>query len=182
MFGLWILVMIFAPIGLACVILGSIAIKCYRICKNKLEYRDSKGYSWNYSDSNFDRTHCPPEDLPRVQMAYKKIKFWDWMDDNEGAFYVIGALCLIAAIILTLVAICAPLGAIQEYAYWQQFKPMAESILASSDPYQSIGITDKIIEYNAWLAKARASQEAYGNWSMYYKLDLSQLDYIRMGQ
>lgn len=182
MFGLWILVMIFAPIGLACVILGSIAIKCYNSYRNKLEYKDSEGYSWAYSDSSFDKKRCPPEELRRLQRAYKRMRCWNWMDDNEGAFYVIGVLCLVAAIILTIVAICVPFEAIQEYAYWQQFKPMAEDILASSDQYQSIGITDKVIEYNTWLAKARASQEAYGNWSMYYKLDLSQLDYIRMGQ
>lgn len=182
MFGLWILVMIFAPIGLACIIFGTIAIKCYHSCNKKLDYKDSEGYSWTFSDSNFDRKRCPPEELQRLQRVYKRKQFWDWVDDSEGEFCVIGALCLIAAIILTIAAICAPLGAMQEYTYWQQFKPMAESILVSSDPYQSIGIADKIIEYNAWLAKARASQEAYGNWSMYYKLDLSQLDYIRMGQ
>lgn len=182
MYGLWILVMIFAPIGLACVIFGSIAIKCYRSCKNKLEYKDSEGYTWTFSDTNFDRKHCPPEDLQYLQRVYKRKEFWDWMDDNEGAFYVIGILCLIVAFILTIVSICVPLQAIQECAYWQQFAPMAEDILASSDNYQSIGITDKVIEYNTWLARARASQETYGNWSMYYKLDLSQLDYIRMGQ
>lgn len=182
MYGLWILVMIFAPIGLACVIFGSIAIRCYRSCKNKLEYKDSEGCTWTFSDTNFDRKHCPPEDLQYLQRVYKRKEFWDWMDDNDGAFYVIGVLCLIIAIILTIVAICVPLQAIQECAYWQQFAPMAEDILASSDNYQSIGITDKVIEYNTWLARARASQETYGNWSMYYKLDLSQLDYIRMGQ
>ena len=182
MYGLWILVMIFAPIGLVCVILGSIAYKCYCSCKKQLEYKGSGGYTLTYSDSSYDRKHCPPEDLQRCQRAYKRKQVWDWLDDNDGALWIIGALCLIVAIILTTAAICAPLEAVQEYAYWQQFKPMAEDILASSDQYQSIGITDKVIEYNAWLAKARASQEAYGNWSTYYKLDLSQLDYIRMGQ
>lgn len=182
MFGLWILVMIFAPIGLACIVFGSIAIKCYHNCNKKLEYRDSDGYSWTYSGSNFDKKRCSPEELQHLEQVYKRKQFWDWFDDNEGAFYVIGALCLIAAIILTIAAICAPLGAIEECAYWQQFAPMAEDILASSDKYQSIGITDKVIEYNTWLAKARASQETYGNWSQYYKIDLSQLDYIRMGQ
>jgi hypothetical protein len=182
MYGLWILVMIFAPIGLACVILGSIAHKCYYSCKNKLEYKDSEGYSWTYSNTNFDRKRCLPEDLQYLQRTYKRKQFWDWLDDNEGAFYVIGVLCLVAAIILTITAICVPLEAVQEYAYWQQFAPMAEEILASSDKYQSAGITNKVIEYNSWLAKARASQEAYNNWSMYYNLDLSQLDYIRMGR
>lgn len=182
MFGLWILVMIFAPIGLVCVIIGSIARKCYYSYRNKLEYKDSEGYSWTFSDSNFDRKRCSPKDLHYLQRTYKKKQFWDWLDDNEGVFYVIGVICLIVAIVLTIVSICVPFEAVQEYVYWQQFAPMAEDLLVSSNGYQSIGITDKVIEYNTWLAKARASQEAYGNWSMYYKLDLSQLDYIRMGQ
>ena len=182
MFGLWILVFIFAPIGVASIAIASIALARYKSNRRRLVYKDKEGYEWTYTDASFDRKHCPPEDLPRVQKAYKRMKFWDWLEDEEGAFYVIGGICLIAAVILLFAAIFVPIGAMQEYAYWHQFAPMAEEILASSNQYQTIGIADEIIEYNTWLAKARASQETYGNWSQYYKLDLSQLDYIRMGQ
>ena len=57
---------------------------------------------------------------------------------------------------------------------------MAETIIEDADSMQTIAIADKVIEYNTWLAEARASKTTYKNWSQYYFVDLSELDYISL--
>jgi hypothetical protein len=59
---------------------------------------------------------------------------------------------------------------------------MVENLVEGSSGYQDVGITSKVVDYNSWLARARSSQEIYGNWSSYYNIDLSQLEYIKIGQ
>ena len=59
---------------------------------------------------------------------------------------------------------------------------MVEATLDSTtNEYETAGIAGRIIEYNSWLTKARTSQEFYGNCSSYFGIDLSQLEYIKLG-
>ena len=108
--------------------------------------------------------------------------FWDNLSDNNFTFYIIGTLTCIAAVILLLCAIFIPIDAAEQVVYWTKFVPMVENLIDNSTGYQDVGITNKIVEYNSWLTKARTSQEFYGNWSSYYGIDLSQLEYIKIGQ
>ena len=57
---------------------------------------------------------------------------------------------------------------------------MATEIVVESNDYQSIGIAGKVIEYNMWLADAKASKETWGVWSAYVYEDLDELDYIKI--
>ena len=189
MYGLWILVIIFGVVGLACVIPAAMAAPMYR------EYRDQLRYKYpcscgkdHYLESTFDNTdwdkdRLSEEEFNRLQKIYHKYKFWDSLYCSEGEMTlgIIGTICLVAAVIIIMPAIIAPIEAMEEAIYWQEFKPMAENIINGSDSYQSLGITDKIIEYNTWLARARSSQEIWKNWSMYFNVDLSELDYIVVG-
>jgi hypothetical protein len=191
MYGLWILVIIFGVLGIACIIPAAMAEPMYRKYRNQLYYKYEKKayYGQTYIDetrfdgSTWDKEQLSEEEFNRLQKIYRKYKFWDnlYCSDAETTLGIIGTLCLVAVVIITAVAIMVPIEAMEEVAYWQEFKPMAENIINSSDSYQSRGITDKIIEYNTWFAEARTSQEIWKNWSMYYNVDLSGLDYIVVG-
>ena len=191
MYGLWILVIIFGVIGLACTIPSAMAEPMYKKYRNQLYYKYQKetlsGRTYieetRFDNLTWDRERLSEEEYNRLQKIYRKYKFWDsiYCTDAEMTFGIVGGVCLIAAVILIGTAIMVPIKAMEEAVYWQEFKPMAESIINGSDSYQSLGITDKVIEYNTWLAKARSSQEIWKNWSMYYNVDLSGLDYIVVG-
>ena len=186
MYGLWILVIIFAPIAIAAFTVGGLPNTMYYKYKNDTvySYQYMQGH-WDtnhYTGSNYDKMRVKEEDIPKYEKAYKKMKCWDKLNDNCFIFYVIGTIACIAAVILLFCAIFNPICAAQEVAYWSEFVPMVENLVEGSDGYQDVGITSKIIDYNSWLAKARSSQEIYGNWSSYYNIDLSQLEYIKIGQ
>lgn len=191
MYGLWILVIIFGVVGLACTIPSAMAEPMYNKYRNQLYYKYQKetlsGRTYieetRFDNLTWDRERLSEEEYNRLQKIYRKYKFWDdlYCTDTEMTFGIIGGICLIAAVIMIGTAIMVPIKAMEEVVYWQEFKPMAENIINSSDSYQSLGITDKVIEYNTWLAKARSSQEIWKNWSRYYNVDLSGLEYIVLG-
>lgn len=191
MYGLWILVIVFGVVGLACIIPAAIASPMYHKYRNKLRYKCKKDCSCGgvhitetiFDNLTWDRQHLSEEEFNRLQKIYHKYKFWDglYCSEAETALGVIGTICLVAAVIMIAPAIMVPIKAMEEVVYWQEFKPMAENIISSSDNYQSLGIADKVIEYNTWLAQARSSQEIWGNWSEYFNVDLSGLEYIIVG-
>ena len=191
MYGLWILVIIFGVVGIACTIPAAMAEPMYKKYRNQLYYKCQKetlsGKTYIdetiFNDSTWDKERLSEEEYKRLQKIYRKYKFWDsiYCTDAEMTFGLVGTICLVAAVIMIISAIMVPIKAMKEVAYWQEFKPMAESIINSSDSYQSLGIADKIIEYNTWLAEARSSQEIWKNWSMYNNVDLSGLEYIVFG-
>ena len=191
MYGLWILVIIFGVIGIVCTIPAAMAEPMYRKYRNQLYYKyEKKTFSGQtyidetrFDNLTWDKERLSEEEFNRLQKIYRKYKFWDglYCTDAEMTLGIIGTICLVAAVIIIAPAIMVPIEAMEEVAYWQEFKPRAEKIINSSDSYQSLGITDKVIEYNTWLAEARTSQEIWGNWSMYFNVDLSELEYIIVG-
>ena len=191
MYGLWILVIILGVIGLACVIPATIAEPMYRKYRDQLYYKCQKetlsGQRYidetRFDNTTWDKERLPEEEFNRLQKIYNKYKFWDglYCTDAEATLGILGGVCLGVAIIMIAPAIMLPIEAMEEVVYWREFKPMAENIINGSDSYQSLGITDKVIEYNTWLAKARSSQEIWKNWTRYYNVDLSGLEYIVLG-
>lgn len=189
MYGLWILVIIFGVVGLACIIPAAIAEPMYRKYRNQLRYKylcscgTDHYLEATFDNLNWDREHLSEEEFNRLQKIYHKYKFWDglYYSEAEFALGIIGTICLVAAVIMIGTAIMVPINAMEEALYWQEFKPMAENIINNSTSAQALGITDEVIEYNTWLAKARSSQEIWKNWSCYYNIDLSTLDYISIG-
>ena len=98
----------------------------------------------------------------------------------EGSGGGITVITIVALIILIGLAITLPLQAKQEYETYISTQEMVEEIYDEDSTLENAGLTNKIIELNNWLTKARASKEVYGNWSMYYLLDLESLDYIQL--
>ena len=186
MYGLWILFIAFAIVSAGAFVIGGLSHPMYNKYKEqtRYSYQYAVGH-WDsdyYTGHNYDKKRIKEEDIPKYEKAYKKKCFWDKLSDNNFVFYIIGTATCIVTIILLFCAIFNPISAAEEVAYWSEFVPMVENLIEDSNGYQDVGITNKVIEYNSWLAKARSSQEIYGNWSRYYNLDLSQLEYIKIGQ
>lgn len=183
MYGLWILVIIFAIIAIALIILGCSVVKFRDKYNKSLTYVEF-GRPESYRGYDYQKKRIPAEELPTYEANLKKYEFWNniYCGDINELLCGLGILFAVVAVILIFVAIFVPVGAAREVAYWSEFAPMVENTILGSDSLQDIGITEKIIEYNSWLAEARSSQEIYKNFSNYYGIDLSTLEYIKIGQ
>lgn len=190
MYGLWILVIILGSVGTASLAFGLISKVLYDYYCGKLRYK----YKVRYYDQecietttfygwDSDLRHLGQEKFDRYNKILKKKKICEKLYEAHGVFCFIGAVLLIIAFFIMLFAVAIPIGSRQEVAYWENFVEMVEVTLDSANnEYETAGIAGKIIEYNSWLTKAQTSQEFYGNWSPYFGIDLSQLEYIKIGQ
>lgn len=185
MYGPIILIIIFAittVIGILGYNLPDILVK--RLDKQLIYNRN--GTPCEFRDSEWDWTYLyetDPEKLKKLRKILRKRKRLNAISyTTSGIFIGVIVISILILIIMITVAITAPICANREVAYWLEFKPMAEQVLNSTVDSNStaltITLTDKIIEYNTWLADARASQNTFSNWSSYYGIDLSALDYI----
>jgi hypothetical protein len=181
-----ILAPIFA-IALTLVILPEAMANYYR---KKCRFWDERPYymEWNtfyngVTQIEYFKKEGKDDELKKLQAACKKKEFWDAFPDAvRGIAVVIAAIVGIALFIFALISIVNPLCVKQEVAYWENFVEMVELTIGSANDYQTVGIAGDIINYNSWLAEAKTSQEIWGNWSSYYNIDLSQLNYLQIGQ
>lgn len=187
MYGLWILVIIFGIVGGILIALACLLSNAWKVrSKYTYKYTGESGWTDDYvfSASDADKRRLSEEDYNKYLKQYKRYsKLYNcYTSDADVPCGVIGVLLVAVAIGLILAAIFVPMEATKEVAYWSEFAPMVENLIENSTDYQGIGITEKVIEYNSWLAKARSSQEIYKNFSAYYGIDLSALEYIKIGQ
>lgn len=111
-------------------------------------------------------------------------KRYSWFSNKGTTLEMSGIvttfIAIVFLVIFILLAVVPPLCAKQEYIEFVNTKEMVELVYEDDGSIENAGLTSKIIEVNNWLAKARASKETYGDWSMYYYLDLNELDYIQL--
>lgn len=185
MYGFTILAIIFSPLALLAILLLVLPEPMYRCQEKKLKYTDPIGLyeTTFYGGANeVKRLNEYEPELLKQLIRRKKIKeFWYklYMFSDEakiGIFLV----SIFLAITFILVSIIAPATAIQEVNYWQEFVVMVEDAISSANEYETVAIADRVIQYNSWLVEARTSQEVWKNWSMYYNIDLSELNYIKL--
>ena len=116
------------------------------------------------------------KELATLQKHLKKSRFWYkvWSDHEMLRSVIFGILCVAVSVFL-LVNIINPLCVRTEIAEWEEFTAIAEEVMTSStNEVERAGIVNKMLEYNEWLAEARASQRLWGNWSSYYYFDLPE--------
>ena len=180
-----LLTIIFGVLFVPALLLAILPEEMYDKYKEMLEYETPRfGKSTFYNQSSeirqleeLGRT----SELHALQRCYKRKEFWgNLYFHHEATLAIIASVVGILCGVFLLVSIVAPLDAQDEVNYWKEFAPMAETIVGNADSMQTVAIADKIIEYNTWLAEARASKVTYKNWSQYYFVDLSELDYITL--
>ena len=182
MYGLWIFVIIAAILTGITLFFRLAPSKFYSYYRSKLEYTQANGYTTEYYGREYDQVL--PSNLDREQMDkwLKKKKFWSDRDNNSEIYEILTVMSAFLLVSILLCAIFIPLGRQTEVTRWTEFEPMVEQLINNGSDFLSIAITSEIIEYNDWLASARASQSTYGIFSSYYNIDLSHLEYIRVGQ
>lgn len=116
------------------------------------------------------------KELATLQKHYKKSKFWYkvWSNFETLRAVIFTILCIVVFILLVW-NIVNPLYVRTELVEWEEFTNIAEEVMTSStNEMEQAGIVNKMLEYNEWLADARASQKLWGNWSSYYNFDLPE--------
>lgn len=187
MYGFWILAIIFGIVGTVLVALAYLFENAWKVrSKYTYKYTGESGWTDDYvfCASDGDKRRLSEEDYNKYLKQYKKYgKLYDCYTSDAGMpCGIIGLLLIAATFGLILAAIFTLMEAAKEVTYWSEFAPMVENLIEQSSGYQDVGITEKVIEYNSWLAEARSSQEIYKNFSAYYGVDLSALEYIKIGQ
>ena len=136
----------------------------------------------NYTEEFYNMKHEISElkeagrdkELATLQKRYKRSHFWYkvWSDYETLRGVIFAVLCIVVFVFL-LVCIINPLFVRTELAEWEEFITIAEEVMTSStNDIERAGVVNKMLEYNEWLANARASQKLWGNWSSYYNFDL----------
>lgn len=190
MYGPLLVTIILAPIFLIALALAILPEALASHCRKKCRFWDDRPYFMEWSTFYNSATQIEylkkegrEDELNELQAAYKKKEFWDAFPSVvQGLAVGIAIIVGIALFIFVLISIINPLCVKQEVAYWENFIEMVNLTINNASDYQTIGIAGDIINYNSWLTEARTSQEVWGNWSSYHNIDLSQLDYIQIGQ
>lgn len=190
MYGPLLVTIILIPIFLIALPLAILPGTMANHYRKKCQFWDGRSYYMEFStffngDTQIEylKRDGREDELKELQAVYKKRKFWDAFPSAvQGLAGGIAIIVGIALLIFTLISILIPLCVKQEVAYWENFVEMVELTINSAGDYQTVGIAGDIINYNSWLTEARTSQEFWGNWSSYYNIDLSQLNYIQIGQ
>ena len=182
MYGPLLITIILALPLLFCILWCAIPYPLYKKWDSKCYYTDPETKDQRkYYDRDCLSTDISEEEKKRLNRARRKKRFWyNIWSNHEEIKTVLTAILSIALCVFLLVSIIFPITAKNECAKWEEFAPMAQEIFDGADTAQQIVLVDKLVEYNTWLAEARASQKLWGNWSQYYYCDLSNLEYIKL--
>ena len=182
MYGPLLTLIILIPLFLIALFWAFAPYKLYKYHEHRTKYtRPSMGdYETEFENMKYEIRELKEEgrdkELATLQKHYKRSHFWYkvWSDYELLRELIFGILC-VAVFILLLVNIINPLCVRTELAEWEEFIVIAEDVMASStNEVERAGVVNKVLEYNQWLAEARASQKLWGNWSSYYYFDLPE--------
>ena len=182
MYGPYLMLIILTPLFLIALFWAFAPYQLYKYHGHRLKYtRPVKdAYETEFENMKYEIRELKEagrdKELVTLQKHYKKSRFWYkvWSDYEILRTIVFTILCIVVIIFL-LVSIINPLCVRTELAEWEEFTTIAEEIMASStNEIERAGVVNKMLEYNEWLADARASQKLWGNWSSYYNFDLPE--------
>jgi hypothetical protein len=182
MFGPLIVLIILIPLFLIGLFWAFAPYQLYKYHGHRLKYTrpDMGDYEIEFENMRYEVRELKEagrdEELATLQKHYKRSRFWYkvWSDYDilRGAIFAI--LC-IAIFIFLMWSIVDPLSVRAELVEWEEFTIIAKEVMTSStNELERVGIVNKMLEYNEWLADARASQKLWGNWSSYYNFDLPE--------
>lgn len=181
MYGPLLMLIILIPLFLIGLFLVIAPYRLYQYHGHRLKYtRPGHDHIEEFSNMKYEIRELKEagrdKELVTLQKHYKKSNFWYkvW-SDYEILRSVIFAILCVALFVFLMWNICEPFCVRTELAKWEEFTTIAEEVMASStNEIERAGIVNKMLEYNEWLAEARASQKLWGNWSSYYNFDLPE--------
>ena len=185
MYGPLIVALITLPIFLIALFFSIVPTQLRKYYNGKRRFVTPYGNTTTFDDAHCDVDQLTragrADEIPKFREAYNKYRFWDKVEDNNTIAIAIAVLSSLVLVTFFLVGIIQPIAMRQEVAYWQNFVEMVDLTIGYANDYEKAGLAGNIIEYNSWLTQAKTSQEIYGNWSSYYNIDLSHLEYIILG-
>lgn len=189
MYGPLLMFIICLPLLAIAIFFGVAPYKFYCKYDKQCYYYDARPFHQEneyFHNSDYElrilRETGQEDKIPTLQKIYKKQRFWyAFWSKSEIWLGVLIAVLALAVVAFGCWALLEPMLVAQDIAYWEEFAPMAQEIFNSANDYERVAIADKIVEYNTWIAEAKASQKFWGNWSSYYGVDLSQLQMITLG-
>ena len=181
MFGPLIVLIILIPLLLIGFFWAFAPYQLYKYHDSRLNYvRPGRNYTEEFYNMKHEICELKEagrdKELATLQKHYKRSHFWYkvWSDYETHCAIVFAILC-IAVFVFLMWSIVTPLHVRTELAEWEEFTAIAKEVMASStDEIERAGVVNKMLEYNEWLADARASQKLWGNWSSYYNFDLPE--------
>ena len=181
MYGPLLMLIILIPLFFIGLFWAIAPYRLYKYHEHRLNYvRPGRGYTEEFYNMEYEVRELIEagrgKELATLQKHYKKSKFWYkvWSDYDMLRSVIFVILC-IAVFVFLMWSICDSLCVRTEIAEWEEFVAIAEDVMASStNEIERAGVVNKMLEYNEWLADARASLKLWGNWSSYYNFDLPE--------
>lgn len=178
MYGPLIGFLITLPIFLILLFFAMAPYRLYKYYDKKLVY--GHDYSLGFDrEKTYYGHEWQKKELTLVQVEYydrvlEKKKFWDKLWDKEEVFSPLSFIVGLVLFVFLLITIISPIVVRTELFEWEEFAVIAEETLESASETEKYAIASKILEYNEWIADARASQRIWGNWSAYYNVELPE--------
>lgn len=104
-----------------------------------------------------------------------------WADDWSDWMKLISGIGLVLSIFFSGVTLACRLKAKEQIQCFEETRNMIEIVIDKSSETENYGITQTIVERNMWLVEAKASIKKYGVWSIYYGLNIENLEYLSLG-
>ena len=169
MYGPYLMLIILTPLFLIGLFWIITPYKLYEYHERRTEYtRPGLGdYKTEFENMKYEIRELKEagrdKELATLQKHYKKSRFWYkvW-SDYEMLRSIIFVIICIAIFVFLMWGIIDPLHVCTELAEWEEFTAIAEEVMTSStNELERAGIVNKMLEYNEWLADARASQKLW---------------------
>lgn len=114
----------------------------------------------------------------RDVLCYKKDTIWKKIDKAERPCRIITTIMGIIVLDSLLTILIGGFATKSNIIEFEHQKEMIEQTVENGTDLENIAITQTIIEYNQWLAEAKASKEIYGIFSLYYGTDVDNMQPI----
>lgn len=107
-------------------------------------------------------------------MDYK----WDKFDNTRIAFSALTIFCVVALITSLIITPIVLVDSKAEYEEFLLTKEIVQEAYENGTELDNISMTQTIIEKNEWLTKAKANKKTKGIWSVYYYIDIDNIEPI----
>jgi hypothetical protein len=105
---------------------------------------------------------------------------WDRFDNTRIAFSSLTIFCVSALLSCSIATPVSLVNARIEYEEFLLTKEIVQEAYENGTELDNISITQTIIEKNEWLTKVKVNKKTKGIWSVYYYIDVDNIEPIRI--
>ena len=105
---------------------------------------------------------------------------WDTFDNARITCFSLTIFCIAAVISCSIATPVSLVNARIEYEEFLLTKEIVQEAYENGTELDNISITQTIIEKNEWLTKVKVDKKTKGVWSVYYYIDIDDVEPIRI--